>query len=186
MIFLDQLWIPIILSALLVFGASSLIHMVLKWHNSDYLKFRNEDEVRAAIRATNPVPGQYILPHFPDMKDMQRPEAQQKYKEGPIGFLFLKASGVPRMGASLGFWFLLNVVIAFLAAYLASRTLPTGASFLQVCRVVGTVSFLAYAGGSVQSGIWMGKPWRSVAKEIADGIIYGAVSAAVFGWLWPH
>lgn len=183
---LDQLWIAIGVSAVMVFVASSAIHMVLKWHNSDYLKLRNEDEVRAAVRAANPEPGQYVLPHCSDMKEVQKPEAQAKFKEGPVGFLILRASGVPRMGPSLGLWFCLNLVIAFLAAYLASRTLPSGASFLQVCRVVGTVTFLAYAGGSVQGGIWMGKPWSSVAKDIGDGIIYGVVSAVVFGWLWPR
>ena len=186
MISLDQLWIPIVLSAVLVFVASSLIHMVLKWHNSDYLKLGNEDEVRAAIRATKPGPGQYVLPHCADMKDMQKPEFQQKFVEGPVGFLVLRPSGPPKIGPSLGQWFALNVVIALIAGYLASRTVPVGASFLAVCRVVGTVTFLAYVGGSVQNAIWMGKPWRSAAKEIGDGFIYGLVSAAAFGWLWPR
>ena len=186
MISLDQLWIAIVVSAVAVFVASSLIHMVLKWHNSDYLKLRNEDEVRAAVRASSPEPGQYVLPHCADMKEMEKPEIQEKYRAGPVGFLILRANAAPRMGPSLGLWFVLNLVIALLAAYLASRTLAASASFLQVCRVVGTVTFLAYAGGSVQGGIWMGKPWRSVAKDIGDGIIYGVVSALVFGWLWPR
>ena len=160
--------------------------MVLKWHNSDYLKLANEDDVRAAIRMANPQPGQYVLPHCSDMKDMQKPEVQEKFKDGPVGFLTLRANGVPSMGQSLGLWFLFNVVIALVAAYLAARTLSSGASFLQVCRVVGAVSFLAYAGGSVQGGIWMGKPWTSVAKEVGDGLIYAVVSAVVFGWLWPR
>jgi len=52
-----QLWIPILLSAVCVFIASSLIHMVLKWHASDYSALPNEDEVRAAIRKGTPAPG---------------------------------------------------------------------------------------------------------------------------------
>jgi hypothetical protein len=47
---LAQLWLPILLSAVCVFAASSLIHMVVKWHASDYNPLSNEDEVRAAIR----------------------------------------------------------------------------------------------------------------------------------------
>ena len=43
MTFLAQLWMPIVLSAVLVFAASSLIHMVLKWHNADYRPLANED-----------------------------------------------------------------------------------------------------------------------------------------------
>ena len=34
MAFVHQLWLPILLSAVFVFLASSVIHMALKWHNS--------------------------------------------------------------------------------------------------------------------------------------------------------
>ena len=90
------------------------------------------------------------------------------------------------MGSSMALWFALNVVIALLAGYLASRTLPSGASFLAVCRLVGIVTFLAYACGGLQAAIWMGKPWRSAAKDLLDALIYAAVSALAFNWLWPR
>jgi hypothetical protein len=186
MAFLAQLWMPIILSAVAVFVASSLIHMVLKWHNSDYRKLPNEDSVRAAIRAGNPAPGQYIVPHCLGMKEMQTPEFQQKFVEGPVGFITLRPNGAPRMGGTLALWFLFTLAIGVIAAYVAAKTLPPGATFGQVCRVVGTLSFLAYAGGSVTNGIWMGKPWSSVAKDVVDGLIYGALTGAVFGSLWPR
>jgi hypothetical protein len=95
MISLPQLWLPILLSAVLVFVASSLIHMVVKWHNSDYLALPNEDEVRAAIRKANPAPGQYLLPRISDMTQLKTPEVQRKFTEGPVGFLALKKSGTP-------------------------------------------------------------------------------------------
>jgi hypothetical protein len=186
MISLAQLWIPILASAVGVFVASSLIHMVFKWHNSDYRKLANEDDVRAAVRAASPAPGQYVIPYCNDMKLMQTPEFQQKFKDGPIGFLYLRPTGLPTMGPALGQWFGLTLVIALLAAYLASKSLPNTANFLQVCRIVGTVTFMAYAGGSISGAIWMGKPWVSAAKEVLDAFIYGLVSAAIFGWLWPH
>ena len=186
MISLEQLWIPIVLSAVLVFVASSLIHMVFKWHNPDYRKLANEDEVRAAIRASNAAPGQYLIPHCIDPKEMQKPEMQQKFKDGPVGFLMLRAPCAPSMGKPLGQWFALNLVIAIVAAYLAAKTLPVGATFLGVCREVSLVTFLAYAGGSVSAAIWMAKPWNSAAKECLDAFIYGLVSAVAFAWLWPR
>ena len=186
MITLAQLWIPILVSSVLVFIASSLIHMVFKWHNSDFLKLSNEDEVRTAVSKTKPAPGQYVLPHCNDMKAMQSPEAQQKFKDGPVGMIVLRANGAPNMGATLGQWFALTLVFAVIAAYVASRTVPMGASFLAVCRVVSIVSFLAYAGGSIQAGIWYGKPWRSVAKDLLDGFIYATLTGCTFAWLWPH
>jgi hypothetical protein len=186
MISLAQLWIPIVLSAVLVFAASSLIHMVFKWHNSDYRKLTNEDAVRAAIRASNPAPGQYMLPYCGDPKEMRKPEMLQKFTEGPTGFLNLMRPGAPSMGKPLALWFLLNLIIALAVGYLASHTVPFGVSFLAVCRFVGLVTFLAYASGSVSHAIWMGKPWNSAAKEVLDAFIYGLVSAVAFGWLWPR
>ena len=49
MSYIAELWIPIVLSAVLIFAASSVIHMVLKYHNSEYWKLSNEDAVRAAV-----------------------------------------------------------------------------------------------------------------------------------------
>ena len=186
MISLEQLWLPIVISAVAVFVASSLIHMVFKWHNSDYHKLANEDQVRAAIRSSNPAPGLYLMPYCKDSKDMGTPEMLQKFKEGPNGFLSLMAPSAPSMGKPLGLWFASNLVIAIVVGYLASRTVPAGASFLAVCRVVGIVTLFAYAWGGVHQAIWFGKPWPSAAKEVLDAFIYGLVSAATFGWLWPR
>ena len=86
----------------------------------------------------------------------------------------------------LGQWFALNLVIAIVAGYLACKTVPVGASFLAVARVVSLTTFLAYAAGSVTDGIWWGRPWSAVAKELLDAFIYGLVTSAAFGWLWPR
>ena len=51
---------------------------------------------------------------------------------------------------------------------------------------MGAVSFVAYGFGSITMAIWMGKPWSSVAKDLADALIYGLLSAGIFGWLWPR
>lgn len=183
---LGALWLPIVLSAVLVFIVSSVIHMVLKYHNRDYRRLPNEDGVLAALRAGNPGPGQYILPYCADMKEMQSPEMQQKYVQGPVGVLSLRRPGVPSMGPSLLQWFLLSLVVSFFVAYLAAHTVPPGAGYLEVFRVVGVTAFLAYAAGQIPAAIWMGKPWSVAAKEVFDGLIYGLVTAGAFGWLWPR
>jgi hypothetical protein len=185
MVSMLQLWAPILLSAVGVFVASSLIHMVLKWHNADYLRLSNEDEVRVAIRSGNPKPGQYVIPYCIGGKDMKDPELMKKFTEGPVGFLTLRRSGPPTMGAALGGWFAFTVVVAIFAACIAARTLPAGTQFAQVFCLVGTVCFLTYAGGAAPNAIWMGKPWGSAIKDMVDGAIYGLVCGAAFGWLWP-
>ena len=186
MISLVQLWLPILAAAVAVFFASSLVHVVIRWHAGDYRGLANEDDVRAVMRAGAAGPGQYLIPYCTDPKDMQKPEVLAKLKEGPVGVLVLRPLGTFSMGKHLGLWFALNLVIALLAGYLACRTLAAGSSFPQIARVVGIVTFAAYACGPVQQAIWMGKPWSSAAKEGADALIYGAVSACAFGWLWPR
>ncbi len=186
MVSLTQLWAPVLAAAVFVFIASSLVHMVFKWHNSDYRKLPNEEEVLAAVRAGNPAPGQYVFPHCLDMKEMESPEMQRKFTEGPVGFLVLKAPCPPSMGLPLGLWFLFCGIVSFFAAYLASRLLPAGNPCLSVFRLTATVSFLAYAGGAAPAAIWMGKPWSSAAKEVLDGLLYSLVTGGAFGWLWPH
>ena len=186
MVTLGSLLVPIVLSAILVFIASSIIHMVLKYHNKDYSPLPNEDAVRAAMRAGNPPPGQYIIPYCPDMKDMEKPEVKQKYIEGPVGVLNLMRPGVPKMGTYLSQWFVFILVVSFFIAYVAAHSIPTGARYLEVFRVVGAVGFLAYAAGQLPAAIWMGKPWKVAWKEAFDGLVYGLVTAGTFGWLWPR
>jgi hypothetical protein len=184
MITLGALWLPIIASAVLVFVASSLVHMVFKYHNKDYTKIPNEDAVRAAIRGAKPA--QYIIPYCADMKDMEKPEMKQKYVEGPIVVMNVMPTGVPKMGKSLVQWFLFVLVVSFFIGYVAAHTIPPGAAYLGVFRVVGAVGFLAYAAGVVPASIWMGKPWAITWKEVFDGLLYGLVTAGTFGWLWPR
>src|SRR5436190_22585976 len=154
MISLTQLWLPIVLGAVAVFVTSSLVHMVFKWHNSHYKPFANEDEVRAAIRKGAPAPGHYVVPYCMDMKQAQSPEMLQKFNEGPIGHFFIGPNGPANIGKHLGAWFVLSLVIAFLAAYIAAHALPAGAAPMQVLRVMWAIGFLAYGAGPVMDGIW--------------------------------
>ena len=45
-----SLWIPVIVSAVVVFVASSILHMALKYHKADVKSLPNEDAVREALR----------------------------------------------------------------------------------------------------------------------------------------
>lgn len=186
MVSLAHLWVPIILSAVIVFLASSVIHMILKWHNADYRRLPDEEAVRAALLKAPPAPGMYVVPHCMDMKAMGSPEMQKKYADGPVAMLYLKAPGAPRMGSALGGWFAFNLVVSFLVAYVAGHTLAQGVHYLQVFRVVGAMGFLAYGLESVPASLWMGKPWGSTFRDMLDGLIYGLLMAGVFGWLWPR
>ncbi|HTL98079.1 MAG TPA: hypothetical protein VL181_04675 [Holophagaceae bacterium] len=186
MVSLAHLWLPILLSGVFVFVASSLVHMVFKWHNSDYNGLSNEDEVRAAITKGSPAPGQYVLPYCKDHKDMGGEAMQTKLKEGPVGFMILRAPGPMSMGPMLFQWFLFCVLTGLFTALVLMHAVAPGADYKMVFHVAALSSFMAYAFGQIPMGIWWGQPWRSVAKGILDGLIYAGLTAGTFGWLWPR
>jgi len=184
MIPLTQVCLPALVAAVLIFVASSVIHMVLKWHNSEYRPFADEEAVRAAMRGSGA--GQYVIPYIGDMKRMKEPEVKRKFEEGPVAFVTVRPHGAFNMAKPLVLWFVYTLVISLLTGYIASRSLAAGAPASHIMRVASLVPLLAYIGGSIQHGIWMGKPWSSVAKEVLDGAIYAGITGLTFAWLWPH
>jgi hypothetical protein len=185
MISLSALWLPIFLSAVFVFVASSIMHMLLPYHRSDYTRLPDEEKVLPVLRAAGLTRGLYIFP-FGTHKDMNTPAMVAKYKEGPVGMMTVFPSGPPVMPKYLTMWFVYCLIIGYFVAYLAGRTVAFGASYPAVFRVVGTGAFLAYGIGQVSNGIWRGHPWKVVIKEVVDGLIYALVMAGTFGWLWPR
>jgi hypothetical protein len=185
MVSITALWMPILLSAVIVFVASSVIHMLLKYHNSDYHQIPGEEKVLAAVRAANLTPGLYVFP-FCTHKDMKSPAVMEKFKQGPVGFLTIRPNGPPALPKFLGQWFVFCLVVGTVAACLAGRVLAPGAPYKAVFHVVGLAAFMAYGVGTFSNGIWKGQSWTSVIKEVFDGLIYGLLTGGTFGWLWPR
>jgi hypothetical protein len=185
MVPLSALWLPIVLSAVIVFVASSIIHMVLPIHKSDYRKLPDEEKVLDTLRAVGITPGRtYHFPHCTH-QDMKSPEMTEKFRRGPIGLMNVMSSGPPAMGKFLGLWFVYCIVIAFFVAYLTGHVLPPGTPYLEVFRVVGTAAFLGYGLGHLQDSIWKAQTWGVTIKHVIDGLIFGLLTAGTFGWLWP-
>jgi hypothetical protein len=181
----SQLLLPIALSAVFVFIASSIVHMVVKWHNPDYKKLPNEDEVRAVLRKGSPPPGEYIIPHCLHGKDAASPETTKKFEEGPIATMYIRPNGPMQLGPFLGKWVVYTLVISALVAYIARFSLKPGAHYMDVFHLVGMCSWLAYSWYSPADSIWKGKPWSATFRYLIDGLVYALVTAGTFGWLWP-
>ena len=105
MIPLTALWLPILVSAVIVFFASAIMHMVLFYHKSDYRKLPDEDRVTDAVRSAGVTRGPaYFFPYF-SSKEMKSAPAVEKMKRGPVGLLTVLPSGSPAMGKNLAQWF---------------------------------------------------------------------------------
>ncbi|HEV2200787.1 MAG TPA: hypothetical protein VGR73_13280 [Bryobacteraceae bacterium] len=184
MVPLTALWLPIVLSAVIVFVASSIMHMLLPYHKSDYRQLPDEDKLLATLRAAGLTRGLYHFP-FCQHSEMKSPAIQEKFKQGPVGFITIFPSGPMKMGKFLGMWFVYCLIIGLFVAYLTGRTVAPGEQCLAVFRVAGTAGFMAYGLGILSNGIWKGQPWGMTLKEVFDGLIYGLLTAGTFGWLWP-
>jgi len=186
MVGITQLWLPILLSAVFVFVASSVIHMVLGYHRADYKKLPEEEKFRDAVGAMNLPTGTYHIPHCDDHKAMKSPEFQDKMKKGPNALLTVFPNGAPNMGKYLGCWFAYTLAVGVFVAYLAGRTLGPGEPYLHVFRIAGTVAFCSYAMAHTHNSIWKGEPWGTAFRFYFDGLIYACLTAGTFGWLWPR
>ena len=187
MVSILALWLPILLSAVAVFIASSVVHMVLPWHRSDYGGLSDEDGTMAALRRLSLAPGDYLFPKPSGPSSMKEPAFLAKWKAGPVGRLtILKTGDAPAMGRPLTQWFVYCLVVSAVAAYIAGRALAPGAPYLAAFRFAGATAFIAYALGTWPESIWMGRPVSTTIKSNFDGLIYALLTGGIFGWLWPR
>lgn len=182
---LTDLWMPILLGAILAWMASAAIHLALKYHNGDYRQLANEDEVAAAIRNGSPSPGLHSLPYCVDMKQMNDPAMQAKFTNGPVAFVTVFPNGMPPMGKLIGQQVLYFLVGCALIGWVAALVLAPGAPMDRVFCVVGSISFLAFGWAVVPFAIWYGHAWSTTAKYLLDALIYALVVGGCFAWLWP-
>jgi hypothetical protein len=181
-----SLWLPIVLSAVIVFLASFLLHMVLPFHRNDMRKVPKEDEFLDAMRRLDIPPGDYGVPNPGSPAGMKDQAFIDKMAKGPLVFMTVAPGGSMNMGSSLALWFLYSVLVSFFSAYVTGRALASGVDYLQVFRFVGTTAFMGYSFALLQNSIWYKRNWGTTLLSMFDGLIYGLLTAGTFGWLWPR
>jgi hypothetical protein len=182
---LTSLFLPILLSAVFVFIASSIINVAPLWHKNDFPKVPNEDAVTNALRPLNIPPGDYMVPRAASHDEMKTPEFKDKIKQGPVMIVTVLPNEEISMGKSLFGWFIYLLIVSIFAAYVASRALPPGVDYLEVFRFAGVTAFIGYSLALWQASIWYKRKISFTLKSTFDGLIYGLITAGTFGWLWP-
>lgn len=181
-----SLWLPILVSAVIVFVASSILHMVLPIHKGDYKRVVQEDEFMEAVRRLKIEPGDYMVPCPTSMAAMKDPAFIGKVKRGPLVIMTVSAGRSMSMAGNLIQWFIYAVVVSIFAAYISGRAVGPGTDYLQVFRFAGCTAFVGYSLALAQFSIWYRRNWGTTIKSMIDGLIYGLLTAGVFGWLWPR
>ena len=183
---LSALWLPILLSAVAVFVASSIIHMALPWHKSDYPALPDEARFRGAVKPLAIPPGDYFVPRANDPKEMKTPEFADKLAEGPVVIMTVLPNGPFAMGRNLLMWFVFCIAVGLITAYAAGLALAPGTPYLRVFRLTSVIAFAGYALALWPLSIWYRRAWSTTVKSTVDGLVYALLTAGVFGWLWPH
>ena len=183
---LTALWLPILLSAVFVFIASSIIHMAPLWHRKDYPALPNQEALRTAFAPLGIPPGDYMVPRAATHADMKTPEFQEKMNQGPVIIMTVLKPGPMGMAQPLVLWFLYCIVVGIFVALITGRALPPRTEYIRVFKFAGTTAFCCYVVALFQMSIWYKRAWSQTVKATIDGLIYAALTAGTFGWLWPH
>ena len=183
---MTALWLPILLSSVIVFVVSSIIHMASPWHKSDYPKMAREEELMDALRPLAIAPGDYMVPKPSSMAEMKSAEFKAKVERGPVILMTVMPSGQMAMTRNMVMWFVYLIVVGILTAYVAAHALLPGAPYRAVFRFAGLVSFIAYALALWQLSIWYRRSWSITIKATVDSLIYGLLTAGTFASLWPR
>ena len=183
---ITTLWLPILVSGVLVFVVSSVVHMLLPYHKNDFAKVADEDRAQDALRGANIPAGDYLVPHPGDAEYMRSEAFKQKVQKGPtVALTVFPPNAMGNMGSQLAQWFAYTLLVGVVVAYLAGRVVAPGTDYLQVFRVTGTVAFACYSMALMQRSIWYFTSWRSTLTSMFDGLLYALVTGGAFGWLWP-
>ncbi len=179
------LWLPILLSAVIVFVVSSVIHMATPWHKNDYASIPEEGRVMDALRPFATPPGDYMIPRPATTNDLKSPEFAEKLRRGPVMIVTVLPNRMMPIGQNLVFWFIYCCVVGLFAAYVAATALPPGAHYLKVFQLVGSTAFAGYALALWQFAIWYRRSLATTLKATIDGLVFALLTAGTTGWLWP-
>ena len=182
---IPQLWLPILVSAVVVFIVSSVIHMLTPWHKNDFPPLPNEEGVMDALRPFNIPPGDYHFPRPKSRADLGSAEYAERRSKGPVVLMTVMPSGPMSMSGNLAGWFLYALVISVFAAHFAPHPGAGPVSSHYLFHQVALAAFGGYTLALWQMTIWYRRAWNLTLKATVDGLIYGVLTGLVFVWLWP-
>jgi len=179
-----SLWLPILLSAVGVFIVSSIIHMVIGYHQNNFKQLEKEEEFLDSNGKLEIAPGEYMFPFCAGPKDMESEEFKEKQNKGPVGMMTILPNGPFAMGKNLFNWFIYSLIVGVISAYIATLSLTAESSFNMVMHTVAVASFSGYALALIQNSVWYSRAWSTTIKFMFDGLVYALTTGAIFAWLW--
>lgn len=182
------LWLPILLSAGVIWVMSIIFGMALPHHKQDWIGLGDEDGFMEDLRRRGIKPGNYLFPDFRSSEQLRSEKVERALKEGPVGHLSVWKTPVT-MGDKMVGTLVVHLVVCILIAYLTRIALPAASPpppFAKVFQIAGTAGVLAYSFSFIPNALWFGAYKRTIVASIFDGVLYGVVIGAIFAWRWPQ
>jgi hypothetical protein len=181
---LVDLWLPILIAAVCVFFASSIIWMLLPYHKKDIQFLPNEQELTGKVSEMNITPGLYMFPNCQTSDEMRSDEFKQRFENGPWGIITVMGAK-PNFATNLLKTFIAYLVITIFVAYITAASIPAGAEYLAVFQIAGAAGVLGHCMGGLAGDFFLGKPTRFVFTGLIDGVIFALITAGVIASMWP-
>lgn len=182
---LMDLWLPILVAAVACFLASSVMWMVLPHHKPDLKTLPDEDAFNAATSGLGIAPGLYMFPNCEEGESPSSESMKKRWNEGPWGTINI-IGAKPNFAKNMAVNFTEGLLIIAIVAYLASMTMSMGANSSDIVRFTFTGAFLGFVLGGFTGGVFLGTPARFLITSAIDAIVYSALTAAAFYFLWPE
>ncbi|MEZ6318591.1 MAG: hypothetical protein R3B49_07545 [Phycisphaerales bacterium] len=179
-----DLWLPIVLSAVIAFVASFVMWMVLPIHKPDIKALPDEGKFNGAIAPLGLKPGLYMFPNCQGGENMKSEGFQERWRAGPWGTINVLGTA-PNFIRNLAINLIEMLAISFVVAYLSTMALHRGDEYMHVFRFIGASAIGCYVLGHYAGGAFMGTPLRFQITNTIDGVIYALLTAGTFAWLWP-
>ena len=177
--------LPIVLASVAVFILSTIIHMAMPWHKSDYGIVPNDDAAIAAIQSLNLAPDDYAVPNPRLPFGGKNPNFIANFERGPAFHMTLIPPGGMHMGKYMGGWFGFNLLISAIAGWVTSSIVAPGGDTHAAFHFSAIITACSYGFGAWPLSIWYHRKWSTALKGTFDAILYGLTTGAVFMWMWP-
>lgn len=180
-----ELWLPIVVSTVVVFILSFLAWAVIGHHKADMKRAPDQDALLAKVRELGLGDGVWVFPQPEAGADCKSAEVKKLFDEGPWGMLQLWPK--PNMGLNMLKSVVIVGVLTVFVAYLSSLALAgePDPGFMRVFRVAGAAAVLGHCFGGMVNDVWFAKPARFVVLDFIDKLVFGLATGAVFALMWP-
>lgn len=147
--------------------------MVLPIHDATLQPIAEEDSVVTVLEGTLKDQGVYWFPAMPEGGDADA--YMEKYRRGPIGMIMYNPEGGdPMMVSQMITGLILNIISAFLVAWLLSRSTAISGGFLEKVTYCGMLGIFAAVSTYFIGWNWMNIPLGYTSAMAVDLVV---------GWL---